>query len=75
MVGRSLEKTPPPPSTPNNVAPGNYTVTAHVTDPKEKKNNEASCTRELHRKAASAEESADHVHVREIRPNSRQAAR
>lgn len=28
----------------NNVAPGNYTVTAHVTDPKAKKNNEASCT-------------------------------
>ncbi|MBZ5682569.1 MAG: OmpA family protein [Acidobacteriia bacterium] len=26
------------------VAPGNYTVTAHVTDPKEKKNNEASCS-------------------------------
>lgn len=28
----------------NNVAPGNYAVTAHVTDPKEKKANEASCT-------------------------------
>ena len=28
----------------NNVAPGNYTVTAHVTDPKAKKNNEASCS-------------------------------
>ncbi|HLZ43282.1 MAG TPA: OmpA family protein [Candidatus Sulfotelmatobacter sp.] len=28
----------------NNVAPGNYTVTAKVTDPKAKKNNEASCT-------------------------------
>ncbi len=28
----------------NNVAPGNYTVTAKVTDPREKKNNEASCT-------------------------------
>lgn len=27
-----------------NAAPGNYTVTARVTDPKEKKNNEASCT-------------------------------
>ena len=27
----------------NNVAPGNYTVTAHVTDPKAKTNNEASC--------------------------------
>ncbi len=27
-----------------NVAPGSYTVTAHVTDAKEKKNNEASCT-------------------------------
>ena len=27
-----------------NAAPGSYTVTAHVTDPKEKKNNEASCT-------------------------------
>jgi len=27
-----------------NAAPGNYTVTAHVTDPKAKKNNEASCT-------------------------------
>jgi outer membrane protein OmpA-like peptidoglycan-associated protein len=27
-----------------NVAPGNYTVTAHVTDPKLKKNGEASCT-------------------------------
>jgi len=26
-----------------NAAPGNYTVTAHVTDPKSKKNNEASC--------------------------------
>jgi outer membrane protein OmpA-like peptidoglycan-associated protein len=26
------------------VAPGSYTVTAHVTDPKEKKNNEASCS-------------------------------
>ena len=28
----------------NNVAPGNYTVTAHVTDPKAKANNEASCS-------------------------------
>jgi outer membrane protein OmpA-like peptidoglycan-associated protein len=28
----------------NNVAPGNYTVTAHVTDPKGKSNNEANCT-------------------------------
>jgi hypothetical protein len=28
----------------NGVAPGNYTVTARVTDPKEKKNGEASCT-------------------------------
>lgn len=28
----------------NNVAPGNYTVTAHVTDPKVKKANEASCS-------------------------------
>ena len=28
----------------NNVAPGNYAVTAHVTDPKAKTNNEASCT-------------------------------
>jgi len=28
----------------NGVAPGNYTVTAHVTDGKEKKNNEASCS-------------------------------
>jgi outer membrane protein OmpA-like peptidoglycan-associated protein len=27
-----------------NVAPGSYTVTAHATDPKSKKNNEASCT-------------------------------
>lgn len=27
-----------------NAAPGSYTVTAHVTDPKEKKNNEASCS-------------------------------
>jgi outer membrane protein OmpA-like peptidoglycan-associated protein len=27
-----------------NAAPGTYTVTAHVTDPKAKKNNEASCT-------------------------------
>src|SRR4030081_165881 len=27
-----------------NVAPGNYTVTAHVTDPKAKNNNEASCS-------------------------------
>jgi outer membrane protein OmpA-like peptidoglycan-associated protein len=28
----------------NNVAPGSYAVTAHVTDAKEKKNNEASCS-------------------------------
>ena len=28
----------------NNVAPGSYTVTAHVTDPRAKTNNEASCT-------------------------------
>jgi outer membrane protein OmpA-like peptidoglycan-associated protein len=28
----------------NNVAPGSYAVTAHVTDPKLKKDNEASCT-------------------------------
>jgi outer membrane protein OmpA-like peptidoglycan-associated protein len=28
----------------NNVAPGSYAVTAHVTDPKAKTNNEASCT-------------------------------
>lgn len=28
----------------NNAAPGSYTVTAHVTDPKAKTNNEASCT-------------------------------
>ena len=28
----------------NGVAPGSYTVTAHVTDAKEKKNNEASCS-------------------------------
>ena len=28
----------------NNVAPGDYTVTAHVTDPKAKKANEASCS-------------------------------
>lgn len=27
-----------------NAAPGSYTVTAHVTDPKAKKNNEASCS-------------------------------
>jgi len=27
-----------------NATPGSYTITAHVTDPKEKKNNEASCT-------------------------------
>ncbi len=27
-----------------NAAPGSYTVTAHVTDPREKKNNEASCS-------------------------------
>ena len=27
-----------------NAAPGNYTVTAHVVDPKEKKNNEATCS-------------------------------
>lgn len=27
-----------------NAAPGNYAVTAHVTDPKEKKNGEASCS-------------------------------
>jgi len=28
----------------NNAAPGNYTITAHVTDPREKKNNEATCS-------------------------------
>lgn len=28
----------------SNTAPGNYVVTAHVTDPKSKKNNEASCS-------------------------------
>jgi len=28
----------------NNAAPGNYAVTAHVTDPKSNNNNEASCT-------------------------------
>ena len=28
----------------SNAAPGSYTVTAHVTDPKAKKNNEASCS-------------------------------
>ena len=28
----------------NNAAPGSYTITAHVTDPKEKKNNEATCS-------------------------------
>jgi outer membrane protein OmpA-like peptidoglycan-associated protein len=28
----------------NGVAPGSYTITAHVTDPKSTKNNEASCT-------------------------------
>ncbi len=28
----------------NNAAPGSYTVTAHVTDPKAKNNNEATCT-------------------------------
>lgn len=28
----------------SNAAPGNYTVTAHVTDPKSKTNNEASCS-------------------------------
>jgi OmpA family len=28
----------------NNLAPGNYVVTARVTDPKEKNNNEASCS-------------------------------
>ncbi len=28
----------------NNLAPGNYAITAHVTDPKAKTNNEASCT-------------------------------
>jgi outer membrane protein OmpA-like peptidoglycan-associated protein len=28
----------------NNVAPGSYTVSAHVTDPKLKKNNEATCS-------------------------------
>lgn len=28
----------------NNVAPGSYTITAHVTDPKLKKNNEANCS-------------------------------
>jgi outer membrane protein OmpA-like peptidoglycan-associated protein len=28
----------------NNVAPGSYAVTAHVTDPKAKSNNEASCS-------------------------------
>jgi len=28
----------------NNAAPGSYTVTAHVTDPKANKNNEASCS-------------------------------
>lgn len=28
----------------NNVAPGNYSVTAHVTDPKTSKNNTAACT-------------------------------
>ena len=28
----------------NDAAPGSYTVTAHVTDPKAKKNNEASCS-------------------------------
>ena len=28
----------------NGAAPGSYTVTAHVTDPKAKKNNEASCS-------------------------------
>ncbi len=28
----------------NNVAPGSYAVTAHVTDPKARKNNEASCS-------------------------------
>jgi outer membrane protein OmpA-like peptidoglycan-associated protein len=28
----------------NNVAPGNYAVTVHVTDPKAKTNNEASCS-------------------------------
>ena len=27
-----------------NATPGSYTITAHVTDPKSKKNNEASCT-------------------------------
>jgi len=27
-----------------NAAPGNYTITAHVVDPKEKKNNEATCS-------------------------------
>jgi outer membrane protein OmpA-like peptidoglycan-associated protein len=27
-----------------NAAPGNYTITAHVTDPQAKKNNEASCS-------------------------------
>ena len=41
------------------VAGGNYTVTAHVTDPKMKKNGDATCTRELHGQRA-AEESADH---------------
>ena len=41
------------------VAGGNYTVTAHVTDPKMKKNGDATCSANLHRERA-AQESADH---------------
>ena len=47
----------------NNVAPGNYTVTAHVTDPKVKKGERSQLLGELHGEAAAAEESADNVRL------------
>ncbi len=44
MAARSQERTQPPRIDTKGAGPGSYTVTAHVTDPKANKNNEASCS-------------------------------
>ncbi len=57
-----------------NAAPGSYTVTAHVTDPKAKNEQRGQLLGELHREAAAAEESADHVVVRQPDQSGHRAA-
>ena len=74
MGDRSPEKIRPQIDT-TNAAPGSYSVTVHVTDPKDEEQQRGELLGELHHQAATAEEPAnDELHREPVERASRRTA-